>query len=145
MWDKVIDSLPQYPSAVLTGLNPEGYPFSLRCTPQLDSDRQALRLALPNHLPLCPGPAGLLFHYHDEQLWNLKNFVLRGRLEQTDAGWLFYPTQYIEGATGRPTSLFRLIRDGRRAAKQYLTKRQLPRPRVPWTQLKEIYSRAQQR
>lgn len=143
MWDRVLKSLPDYSTSILTGLDAEGYPLSLRCTPQIDTARRALRLDLPDYVALVPGPAGLLSHYHDEQLWNLRNFVLRGKLERTDEGWLFYPTQVIDGADGRLTNTLRVIREGRRVAKQYLAKRQLTRPRVPWDKLKAIYVRAQ--
>jgi hypothetical protein len=142
MWDKVVKNLPQYPSAVLTGIDAEGYPYSLRCVPQLDNTRQALRLELPPSAALRPGPASILCHYHNELLWGLKNFVLRGTLEQGDKHWVFHPTQFINGA-GDNMGVIQLIRNGRHAAKQYLTKRQLERPRIPWDKIHQLYKDAQ--
>lgn len=144
MWDKVTRHLAKYPSAILTGIDSQGYPYSVRCVPQTDSAQQVLRITLPAYVELQPGPAGLLCHYHDDRLWQQTNFVLRGRLEHRDEGWLFKPTQFIEGA-GAGMSMIRQIREGRRAAKQYLNKRNLERPRIPWDKLKAIYNRVQKR
>jgi len=144
MWAEAVKQLARYPSAVVTGLDAAGNPYSVRCVPAPLAEQQALRLAVPDYVPWQAGPAGLLCHAHDEQLWNQTNMVLRGRLERTGDAWLFYPTQLIEGA-GAGMSLLRQMRDGRRAAQNYLRKRGLSRPRIPWDQLKEIYQRAQKR
>ena len=144
MWADVVQQLARYPSAVVTGLDAEGYPFSLRCVPEPLAADQALRLVLPGAVPWQAGPGGLLCHQHDDQLWNQTNFVLRGTLERAGGAWLFRPTQLIEGS-GAGMSMLRQVRDGRRAAQHYLAKRGLSRPRVPWDQLKAIYARAQKR
>ncbi len=142
MWDKAVKNLAEYPTAVLTGIDSEGYPFSIRCKPEVDAAKQVLYITVPDGVPIQTGPAGLLCHYHDDLLWNLKNFILRGTLEKADGRWVFHPTQFIEGA-GRLTGVIGLIRNGRRAAKQYLDKRGLARPKIPWDKLREIYDRAQ--
>ncbi len=144
MWADLVRHLARYPSAVLTGLDADGYPFSLRCVPEPDAAQQALRVVLPDCAPLQAGPAGLLCHYHDDQLWNQTNFVVRGTLEPAEDGWLFRPTQLIEGA-GAGMSPIRQILDGRSAARQYLAKRGLSRPRIPWEALHAIAARARQR
>ncbi len=141
MWDRVISHLPKYPSAVLTAMDEEGYPYSLRCSPEVDSTRQVLVLALPGYVSLLSGPAGLLCHYHDDLLWNQTYFVLRGTLENLEGQWVFRPSQFLEGA-GAGMSLIRQIREGRRAARQYLVKRGIERPRIPWDRLKAIYEHA---
>jgi hypothetical protein len=142
MWDKVLKHLPEYQTGVLTGIDAEGYPYSLRCKPQIDTTQQILRISLPDYVTIKPGPASILCHYHNEKLWDLKNFVLRGTIEQSNSVWLFRPTQFIAGA-GNYKGLFKLIQDGRRAAKQYLIKRNLNRPRIPWDKIKAIYNQAQ--
>ena len=144
MWAEVVKHLARYPTAVLTSLDAEGYPFSVRCVPEPVAAEQALRLALPGYVAWQSGPAGLLCHQHDEQLWNQTNFVLRGRLEPAAGAWLFRPTQLIEGAGAGQNPLGQ-VRDGRRAAQRYLDKRGLQRPRIPWDQLHAIYARAQKR
>jgi len=146
MWPKVTSHLAKYPTAVLTGLDANGYPFSLRCVPQPDAAREVLRLPLPDYAQatLQPGQASLLCHFHDNVLWNQTNFVLRGTLTREENGWSFKPTQFIEGA-GAGMSMFRQIREGRGAAQRYLSKRSLSRPKIPWEQLKAIYDRAQRK
>jgi hypothetical protein len=142
MWNNILKHLAKYPSAVFTALDAAGYPYSVRITPQPDHTRQVLRLPLPDYVSIQTGPASILCHYHDDQLWNQTNFVLRGTVAQVDGAWEFKATQFIEGA-GAGMSMLRQIRDGRRAASQYLAKRGIARPRIPWDQIKALYDRAQ--
>jgi hypothetical protein len=142
MWDKVLKHLVKYPSAVLTGIDGEGYPTSVRCSPEADSGRKVLKLNLPGYVTLQAGPASVLCHYHDDLLWNQTNFVLRGNLDKVDNEWVFTPTQFIEGA-GAGMNPLRQIRQGRSAAKSYLAKRSVARPKVPWDKLKALYEKAQ--
>jgi hypothetical protein len=73
MWGEIIEHLADFPSAVLTGVDAEGYPFSIRCRPEPDGDTQVMWIRLPaNNTPIQPGPASLLYHKHDENLWNQK-------------------------------------------------------------------------
>jgi hypothetical protein len=144
MWPKTTSQLAKYPTVVLTGLDADGYPFSLRCVPQPDAAREVLHLLLPEYATLQPGPASLLCHYHDDALWNQTNFVLRGTLTHEANEWSFKPTQFIEGA-GAGMSMFRQIREGRGAAQRYLSKRNLSRLKIPWDQLKAIYDQAQRK
>jgi hypothetical protein len=144
MWDDLLNKLKKYPSAVLTAMDSNGYPFSIRCVPEPDSSTQTLKLPLPDYVDLKPGPAGLLCHYHDDQLWNQTNFVARGMLTQESGQWIFKVSTIIEGA-GAGMSLIRQLRHGRRTAKRYLEKRGLSRPKIPWAELAAIYKRAQQK
>lgn len=133
MWDEICKYLPTYSSAVVTGIDQSGYPFSVRCVPELDAGARVLRVALPGYSGIREGPAGLLCHMHDEQLWNLKSFVVRGSLEQDSQGWLFRPRQFIPGAgIGGTIGMINFLRDGRRTAEQYLKKRGLARPKIAW-------------
>ena len=86
MWPELLRRLPRFPSAVLTGLDASGRPVSVRCQPTPDQQAQVLRVAIPDGLELAPGPAGLLCHHHDEQLWRLNSFLVRGGLERDDQG-----------------------------------------------------------
>lgn len=142
MWPKLLSRLKRYPTFVLTGLDPEGYPYSVRCTPEPDSATESLRLTLPDYVKLQSGPACLLGHYHDDQLWNQTNVMIRGKLERAGDVWLFRLIQAVEGA-GAGMSLLRQIREGRSAAQRYLQKRGLTRPKIPWDKLKAIYKGAQ--
>ena len=132
MWPEVVKRLPRFASAVLTGLDASGDPVSLRCQPTVDHQARLLRVTVPEGLGMVPGPAGLLCHRHDEQLWRLNSFLLRGTLEETGHGWVFRPRQLVRGMDTTPLSNLRLLRNGRRTAKRYLAARSLRRPTIPW-------------
>lgn len=142
MWASLVKQLAKYSTAVLTVNGPDGYPYSVRCKPEPDGTQQVLKVVLPVYVEAQPGPAALLCHYHDDQLWNQTNAVVRGTLEQNGDHWVFRPAKLIEGA-GAGMSLLRQIRDGRSAAKRYLEKRNLQRPKIPWGKLAAIYDKAQ--
>jgi hypothetical protein len=142
MWDEVVKRLPRFASAVLTGLDGGGDAVSVRCQPTLDHHAQVLRVEVPDGLGVVPGPAGLLCHRHDEQLWGLKSFLLRGSLERTGHDWVFHPNQLVRGMDTTPLSNLRLLRDGRRTAKRYLAARGLPRPTIPWEHYAQLRDEA---
>src|SRR6266545_5845768 len=120
MWPDIATRLPRFASAVLTGLDSRGDPVSVRCQPTLDHHAQVLRAAVPEGLGMVPGPAGLLCHYHDEQLWGLRSFLLKGTLERTGHDWMFRPRELVPGMDTTLLSNLRLLRKGRRTAKRYL-------------------------
>ncbi|MGD2157773.1 MAG: hypothetical protein PVG14_08285 [Anaerolineales bacterium] len=133
MWKKIEKYAPLFASAVLTGVDEQGYPFGLRCQPKLDLERRLLRVKANNTIRLQDGPACLLFHSHDERLWNQKSFVLSGELEASREGWDFRPVRFIPGmGLSGIRSYWSFITKGRRRAKNYLVKRGLPRPKVDW-------------
>jgi hypothetical protein len=142
MWPEIVRRLPRFPSAVLTGLDGAGVPVSVRCQPTLHDHAQVLRVLVPDELGLAPGPAGLLCHRHDEQLWGLNSFLLRGTLERTGHGWVFRPRQLVPGMDTTPVSNLRLLRNGRRTAKRYLAARALRRPTMPWDHYKQLREQA---
>jgi hypothetical protein len=131
MWNQLSRYLPEFSSAVLTSVDPAGFPFSLRCQPRLNPARQVLLIDLPVSAPLQPGPAGLLCHTHNDHLWNLKSFVVRGALERDGAAWLLRPAQFIPGmGIGGWRSYVHFVRHGRQATRAYFAKRGLPQPHV---------------
>lgn len=139
MWDKLSRYLPQFHSAVLTGIDSQGYPFSLRCHPELDAGRQVLRIALPGWLELKPGPASLLCHKHDDRLWNLKSFVVLGTLGQDQDGWSFLPVRLIPGmGVEGLRGYLKFILNGRRMTARYLKQHGLPRPKIPWDEVEAL-------
>jgi hypothetical protein len=140
MWADLTRRLPDYPTAVITGVNAQGYPASVRCKPQPDAAGQVLRLHIPDSSHIQPGPASLLCHKHDAQFWSLQSFVVCGTLEQRDGHWSFRPERLTPGAAQDVVSLVRFVRDGRRAAQRYLDKRHLPRPRVPWNEIRALWA-----
>lgn len=145
MWADLVKQLKSFPSAVLTGLDAEGYPFSIRCIPQPDRAQEVLFIQILSQVPINPGPAGLLCHSHDEQLWNLKGFGVHGTLAQRDGQWVFTPRRLMEGTGGeRLLGYLKQIRNGRRTAQRYLKHRGLPRPKVDWDTMKALWAEAKQ-
>jgi hypothetical protein len=137
MWAEITRYLYQFESAVLSGLDEEGYPFSVRCRPYPDaSGAEVLKIWLAPGTPVRPGPASLLCHSHDEKLWNLKSFLVRGVLVRDAGGWSFEPGHFIPGiGIGGPPAMIRFFFSSRRKASRYLQERNLARPSIPWDEI----------
>ena len=145
MWDDIARLLPSFESAVLTGLDAEGYPYSVRCSPQLDESVKVLKVQVPAYAPVQAGPASLLCHSHDENLWNLRSFLVRGDLVRSSGGWIFEPKRYVPGAGVEGIKgMVDFVTGSRRNTKRYLRKRGLSRPRIPWKAINEIKAQVQQ-
>jgi hypothetical protein len=140
VWDDLVRNLAKYPSAVLTVHDSAGYPFSIRCVPRPDAARQVLHVDLPGYVRAKAGPAGLLCHVHDDNLWNMSNVVAYGELEHHADGWVFRARRMIEGAAPR-NSLRTQLRP-RASAKRYIAKHGMQWPPVPWDRLHAIYEDA---
>jgi hypothetical protein len=137
MWAEITRHLYGFENAVLSGLDEEGYPFSVRCRPYSDvSGAGVLTVWLPPGTPIRPGPASLLCHSHDENLWKLRSFLIRGHLAKDAGGWNFEPGQFIPGAgIGGLPAMIRFLVGSRRKASRYLEERGLARPRIPWDEI----------
>lgn len=145
MWDDIMKHLPEFESAVLTGVDAEGYPFSVRCRPLPDEQAEVLKTELPEDVSIRPGRASLLCHGHDENLWNLKSFLVRGDLRRDGPGWSFYPKTFVPGvAVGGLMGMVRFVIGSRRTTNRYLRKRGLSRPVVPWKEINAIKDRAKE-
>lgn len=145
MWPEIARYLPKFDDAVLTGLDTAGHSFSVRCRPVPDPVSEMLRISIPDTVPLQSGPACLLFHKHDDNLWNLLSFVLRGSLECHGNTWIFVPEVFIPGVgIGGITSYLKFLIHGRRATNRYLRKRGLARPKIPWDEWQEVFDQANQ-
>jgi hypothetical protein len=139
VWNKLVKSLAEYPDTVVTGLDGAGYPFSVRCVPQVDRIKQIIRVQLPTDAGVQQGPAGLLCHSHNEWLWNLKSFFVYGRLEMEQKGWIFRPERMTQGGgTTNPFETIKSMVKAQRTARQYIKKRGLPWPSVPWKAIKAL-------
>jgi hypothetical protein len=136
MWAEIVERAASFKTAVITGIDGEGYPYSVRCTPVPDHDARVLRIAIPLEAVVQPGLASLLYHYHNEQLWDLRSLNIRGTLERDGAGWLLRPATIVPDMdAANPVAMIRMIVTLRRRAADYLQRRSLPRPAVPWAQL----------
>ncbi len=139
MWDKILRYLPMFSSAVLTVVDAQGYPFSVRCRFSLEPVKQRLMIQVSPQAGFRPGPACLLCHYHDERLWNLKSLQVRGMLEQDTDGWSLMPGRLIPGmGIEGIRSYIKFVLDGRRTAKKFLQQRGLERPRIPWHEYEQL-------
>jgi len=139
MWSEIRRYLRRYPTAVLTGIDSVGRPFSIRCKPEIDELTQRLRIQIPPTAELVAGPASILCHSHNLFLWKLRSFLVRGSLEPTDGAWLFRPVRFVPGiGVGGLPGMLRFARSKRRTAKHYLDQRGLARPQIPWAQLRAI-------
>ena len=140
MWTDIEKYLAQFPSAVLTGVDAEGYPFSIRCHPLIDHAQKHLRIEQTANTEIQPGPASLMCHSHDELFWDLKSFLLRGHLEQDEEGYIFQPNKLIvSGGLSSPLDQMKFMIKARKMTKRYLAKRGLPRPKVPWDDIKALW------
>jgi hypothetical protein len=136
MWTEIEKYSPLFENAVLNSSDGEGYPYSVRCRPEQDRPAGVLRIDLPGTMNVQAGPASLLFHSHDEKLWNQKIFLLRGSLEKTDKGHAFRPEKFVPSiGTGGPLGTVRMVLGMRKATAAYLDRRNLVRPRIPWGEI----------
>jgi hypothetical protein len=143
MWDEIVRQTRHYSSAILTGLDGGGHPFSLRVQPRLDSAAEVVHLTLPPGVEIQPGPASLLYHSLNEQLWNLRSVLLRGRLEADNGQWCFRPVRLVPGMDAtNPLAMWRFMMQARRAAKRFLAARGLARPVIPWATINRVKARA---
>ena len=139
MWAEIEKYLPLFESAVLNARDGEGYPYSVRCRPEQDRPAGLLRIDLAEGTNVQPGPASLVCHSHDEELWNQKILLLRGRLEETGDGHVFRPEKFVPSiGTAGPLGTVRMLLSVRKASAAYLKKRNLERPRIPWAEIAAV-------
>jgi hypothetical protein len=139
MWAEIEKYLPLFESAVLNARDDEGYPYSVRCRPEPDRQAGILRIDLAGGMNVQAGHASLLYHSHDEKLWNQKIFLLRGKLEETGDGHVFRPEKFVPSiGTGGPLGTVRMVLGMRQATAGYLNRRNLVRPRIPWTEIAAV-------
>jgi hypothetical protein len=124
-WDARMDELgARYPTAVLSLVAPDGFPFSLRVPISVDRGAHRIRIgggALG--LPVQPGLACVTAHdHHPAFLWQ-RNFQVRGDLVEEGEGWAVVPRRLVGGFELPPTSAFgrfrlsvgKILRYGRKA------------------------------
>jgi hypothetical protein len=139
VWAEAAKWLGKFDEAVLTVLDADGYPASVRVgTRTYDAATGRLPVLLPDVLRAAEGSANLLCHHHDEKLWKLDAFQVKGRLEKRDDEWDFVTTSFT------PPSRFAVVaflKGTRTAAQKYLDRRGLQRPEVNWDSVNEIKRR----
>ena len=136
-WKRAKKDLAKYPEAVLNAVDAGGRGVSVRQLQlAFDAQRGTLPVTLPESLGVVEGPASLLAHYHDEQLWNLRSMLIKGRLERRDGAWVFVAGSY------RPNTPMDFLRGTRVAARKYLERRGLPRPKPAYDVIRRLFDEA---
>jgi hypothetical protein len=130
-WDERIGELgSRYPTAVLSLVSPDGFPFAVRVPVNIDAAARWIRIeGEPEGIPFAPGLACLTAHEHGEQFTWQQNFQVRGDLRFVDDAWALVPHRLV-GGFELPRSRLAVVRANaakarrfRRTAKQELTRR----------------------
>jgi Pyridoxamine 5'-phosphate oxidase len=111
-WDTRMDELGvRYPTAVLSLVAPDGFPFALRVPISVDRAAHRIRIgAGALGLPVQPGLACVTAHdHHPRFLWQ-RNFQVRGDLVEEDGAWAMVPHRLIGGFELPPTSAIQRYR-----------------------------------
>jgi hypothetical protein len=143
MWDEILDGLEAHDSAVLTGYDEQGFPFSVRCIPEADRRNRRLKVEIPRSAEIQPGKASILMHSHNEELWDLVQFLIRGTLVKTTEGHYFVPAS-TSGSPKKASGMdaIKSLRTIRRRGNAYLKHRDLGRPTIPWDDVHRLQQRA---
>ncbi len=119
-----------YPTAVLSIVGPDGFPFAMRVAVRAhEADREIRVKHPPAGAPLQPGLACLTAHAHDPSFGAMQNFHVRGDLVMRDGGWALIPHKLVGGIEA-PSSKLAFLRANagkairfRRTAKRELARR----------------------
>jgi len=99
-WDERLDALGtrSFPTAVLTLVAPDGFPFSIRLPVRPDRAHGCIRFdAEALGVPVAPGRACLSAHIHAPEFTWQTNFQVRGDFVERDGDWVFVPQKYVGG------------------------------------------------
>jgi hypothetical protein len=132
VWDPRLDAFGtrSYPTAVLSIVAPDGFPFSIRVPVRADEAAGCIRFDIDAlGVPVWPGRACLTAHAHGPEFARQNNFQVRGDFVDRDGEWVFVPHEYVGGFNEpkRQVELWReIVSKGRRfrkTAKAELAKR----------------------
>jgi len=131
-WDeRILELGTRYPTAALSIVSPDGFPFAIRVPVSVDGARRWIRIdAAPDAIPLQPGRACLTAHTHSDEFTWTENFQVRGDLVLTDDGWALIPHRLV-GGFEIPPSRIQMLRQNAGKARRYrrTAKRELARRR----------------
>jgi hypothetical protein len=120
----------RYPTAVLSIVCPDGFPFAVRVPVQVDSAARWIRIeGAPTGIPFQPGLACLSAHVHEPGFTWQQNFQVRGDLVFIEGTWALLPHKLVGGfelPRGRLAMLranAAKVRRFRRTAKRELARR----------------------
>jgi len=112
VWDERMDELGgHYPTAVVSLVAPDGFPFSVRVPISVDSATRRIRLAGGVlGVPVQPGLACVTVHDHAPDFSWQRNFQVRGDLVEENGGWALVPHRMVGGLELPPVSKLELYR-----------------------------------
>jgi hypothetical protein len=129
-WDQRLTELgTTYPTAVLSLVCPDGFPFAVRVPVTVDPAARWIKIdAEPAGVPLQPGLACLTAHAHGEEFLWQQNFQVRGDLVRVDDGWALIPHKLV-GGFEVPRSRLAMMRANAAKARRFrkIAKRELAR------------------
>jgi hypothetical protein len=129
-WSPRVEELgTTYPTAVLSIVCPDGFPFSARVPVGADADARLIRIGgTPSGVPLQPGLACVTAHLHNDQFTWQQNFQVRGDLVPGDDGWVLVPRKLVGGFEA-PKSRLAMLRQNASKARRFrrTAKRELAR------------------
>lgn len=98
-WDPRISELGmKYPTAVLSIVSPDGFPFAVRVPVSVDPAGRLIRIeGAPSGIPFQPGLACLTAHVHAPEFSWQQNFQVRGDLLRAEDGWALIPHKLVGG------------------------------------------------
>lgn len=131
-WDPRLSELgTTFPTAVLSFVTPDGFPFAVRVAVHVDQASRWIRIeSRPAGVPFAPGLACLTAHIHAETFSWQQNFQVRGDLVWLESGWVLVPRRLVGGFEIPKSKLATLRLNAgkamrfRRTAKRELAKRQ---------------------
>ncbi len=99
VWDRRLDGLgTRYPTAVLSIVSPDGFPFAVRAPVRADPARRLVHLESEvTGVPLQSGLACLTVHSHGDDFSWQENFQVRGDLMWVDRAWAMIPRKLVGG------------------------------------------------
>nr|WP_246315689.1 FAD-binding protein [Kineococcus aurantiacus] len=133
-------------TAVLSWAAADGSPRSARVG-LLDGpgSGEGFLLDVPEREAVVAGPATLLAHSHDEQLWNQRVTGAWGAVQPTADGWRFTPRRLAPKFPTSPLGVLAFARRARGTADRYLQRRGLAHPAVDWDAYEALHAPRGQR
>lgn len=129
-WDPRLRELGTiHPTAVLSIISPDGFPFSVRVPVAVDPADRWIRIEGDlTGVPLQPGLACLTAHEHAADFTWQRNFQVRGDLVMMESGWVLQPHRLV-GGFELPKSRAAVLRANAAKARRFrrIAKRELAR------------------
>ncbi|MDX6665327.1 MAG: hypothetical protein QOG68_1533 [Solirubrobacteraceae bacterium] len=121
-WDERMDAIGSrtYPTAVVSLVSPDGFPFAVRVPVRPDRDNNVVRIdGECVGTPWQPGLACLTVHDHDPEFTWQRNFQVRGDLVADEHGWKLAPHKLVGGFELPPGSLLSRMRLNAQKVKRF--------------------------